>query len=67
MLKQDLMNFVIVILKEGLASTSPGRPSFGMTTTIELTSVDLPGYIFIVGVTPKENLAGLVLAKPFLV
>ncbi len=37
--KTGLNVFVVVIPKEGFTDTSPGRPSFGMTTTKILTSV----------------------------
>ena len=34
-----LKDFVVVIPKEGLAGTSQTKPLFGMTATIELTSI----------------------------
>ncbi len=33
--KAGLRMFLIVIQKEGFAGTSPAKPSFGMTLTIE--------------------------------
>ncbi len=49
---------IVIVMPEGaLVDTSPAKPSFGKTLTVQLLSVKTTEYNSIVSVRPKEGLA----------